>query len=148
MELLRAMAAIVRKSAYATRLRTRAEKLHKDAEALSMEISYTFVLILAPQLTGNSHGGQWQLWREEQEGSTESLWETNAELGSLFVFSSGTLSGYLGWGKCVWIFQPIFWRVRVNVCFNIICDLWYLMNIYKNGTSASHMEEPKVWWNL
>ena len=34
MELVRAIAAIVRKSAYAIRLRTRDEKLHREAEAL------------------------------------------------------------------------------------------------------------------
>ena len=44
MELMRAMAAIVRKSAYEMRLRRRAEKLHKDAEALNGKKSSKILL--------------------------------------------------------------------------------------------------------
>ena len=59
MELMRAMAAIVRKSAYEIRFRTRAEKLHKDAEALKRETHY-MILLSNNSLTGNNHGGGWQ----------------------------------------------------------------------------------------
>ena len=76
-EVVRAIAAKVRKSAYAIRLRTSAEYLHNDAEALQ-EFSISYFKKL---LTGNSRSREWPQSKEGPECSRGSQSGTNVESG-------------------------------------------------------------------
>ena len=76
-QVVRAIAAKVRKSAYAIRFRTSAEYLHKDAEALQ-EFSISYFKKL---LTGNSRSREWPQSKEGPECSRGSQSGTNVESG-------------------------------------------------------------------